>query len=511
MKRTQLISQGSLNRILQAAEKAVVDRDFDLATELAERAQRLNPADPKLLLYLGQIHCRNNEPEKAWLAFERAARLASKPMQTLLDAGRCASQLSQYQLGHRCFEAAAMYPNPLPEVLAELAGILERLRRTDEAEALADRTLQSSPKCAEAILVRARLHRQKGELSQAEALLKTHLASMEKGVRVRAEYELGNILDRQGRFDEAMSAFQSAKSLLVPDAKRAAFELQGMRQRMTRLRESINSETMSRWMSTNQLGPPNRVALLGGHPRSGTTLLEQVLDAHAMVVSAEETQLFYDEAYKPLARHHADQDDIVRILESATAEQLRNSRNRYWQRMEKFLREPIGDRLLIDKNPSYTFLVGVFARIFPEAKYMIALRDPRDVCMSCFMQPVPLDQVSSAWLTVEGTVQEYVELMNMWLALRSLLDGKALEIRYEDMVQDLESAARKTLDFLGVSWDQRVLGFDEHARQKAVRSPTYSDVTKKVFKTAVGRWRNYQKYLEPHLATLEPLVKALGY
>jgi hypothetical protein len=71
--------------------------------------------------------------------------------------------------------------------------------------------------------------------------------------------------------------------------------------------------------------------------------------------------------------------------------------------------------------------------------------------------------------------------------------------------------ARRTLDFLGVPWDARVLGFDAHARQKVVRSPTYADVTKPVYKRAVGRWRNYQKYLEPHLEKLAPFVKAFGY
>jgi hypothetical protein len=79
------------------------------------------------------------------------------------------------------------------------------------------------------------------------------------------------------------------------------------------------------------------------------------------------------------------------------------------------------------------------------------------------------------------------------------------------MVEDLESVARKTLDFLGVPWDARVLGFDEHARKKPVRSPTYADVTQPVYKRAVNRWRNYQKYLEPHLEKLAPFVKAFGY
>jgi hypothetical protein len=92
-----------------------------------------------------------------------------------------------------------------------------------------------------------------------------------------------------------------------------------------------------------------------------------------------------------------------------------------------------------------------------------------------------------------------------------MLEGRYLEVRYEDMVNDLESVARKTLDFLGVPWDAGVLGFDEHARQKVVRSPTYADVTQPVYKRAAGRWRHYQKYIEPGLKMLEPFIKAFGY
>jgi hypothetical protein len=79
------------------------------------------------------------------------------------------------------------------------------------------------------------------------------------------------------------------------------------------------------------------------------------------------------------------------------------------------------------------------------------------------------------------------------------------------MVADLESAARRVLAFLGVTWDESVLRFNEHARKKLVRSPTYADVTKPVFKGAVGRWRRYQKYLEPLLPKLEPFARAFGY
>jgi hypothetical protein len=114
-------------------------------------------------------------------------------------------------------------------------------------------------------------------------------------------------------------------------------------------------------------------------------------------------------------------------------------------------------------------------------------------------------------LSLASTTQEYADLMDTWRTIAPRLRNPCLEVRYEDMVENLEPVARKTLDFLGVPWDARVLGFDEHARQKIVRSPTYADVTQPVYKRAVGRWRNYQKYLEPHLQKLEPFVKAFGY
>ena len=111
----------------------------------------------------------------------------------------------------------------------------------------------------------------------------------------------------------------------------------------------------------------------------------------------------------------------------------------------------------------------------------------------------PLSVVSASFLSLEGAVKTYTRAMGIWRTLKPLIKNPWLEVRYEDVVDDLESAARRTLGFLDVPWDARVLGFDKHASQKMVLSPTYADVTQPVYKRAMGRWRNYQKYLEPQL------------
>jgi hypothetical protein len=325
---------------------------------------------------------------------------------------------------------------------------------------------------------------------------------------------LGAILDRQGRYDEAMTAFLEAKALLRPDAPPLLAQLQFIIGHLKQMQNDISAETLQRWFDygREQLQPPRRLAFLGGHARSGTTLLEQVLDSHPDIVSAEETTIFHDDAYSPLRRALPPETAMLSGLEAAQTGMLQRSRENYFRSMELHLGSPVGHRLLIDKNPSLQVLIPAFLRFFPEIKLLVAIRDPRDVCLSCFMQPhLPISKGSVSFLELESTVGTYARVMGIWRTLSPLIKNPCLEIRYEDMVEDLESVARRTLDFLGVSWDARVMGFDEHARRKLVRSPTYADVTQPVYKRARGRWRNYQKYLEPHLEKLEPFVKAFGY
>jgi tetratricopeptide (TPR) repeat protein len=513
LKRQSLVSPGSLARMLQAAEEAWKRKDFQQNIELLERASRLDPANTGILLQLGRVHGLRYDYAAAGRCFEKATRVAPKKTEAIALAGVYSRDFRNPEMAGRYLRLAVEQKDATPEMLVNLAEFYERLRRMDDADELVARALHSNGACPPALLARARLDRQAGRLDEAEKLLRSLTANSAKDIRIRAGYELGGILDRQGRFDEAMTAFLEAKTLLRPDAAPFAFVLKTIHARLQTMRATLTAEMFQRWFDSGRtLQPPRRLALLGGHPRSGTTLLEQVLDSHPDIVSAEETDIFHDEVYNPLARGSPPDSLMPSVLEAAQIDGLRQLRADYFRFMELSLGSPIGERLLIEKNPSLTFLIPALVRVFPEIKLLVALRDPRDVCLSCFMQPfVPLAQTSSAYLTLAGTVEEYTSLMAVWQTVAPLIKNPFLEVRYEDMVEDLESVARRTLDFLEVPWDARVLAFDQHARQKVVRSPTYADVTQPVYKRARGRWHHYRKYLEPHLEKLEPFVKAFGY
>jgi hypothetical protein len=188
-----------------------------------------------------------------------------------------------------------------------------------------------------------------------------------------------------------------------------------------------------------------------------------------------------------------------------------DARENYFRCLELFLRRKIGTRLLVDKNPSLNLMIPIVVRVFPETKFLVALRDPRDVVISCFKQALPLTPISSAYLSLEGAVKQYVNVIGFWLEMLPRMGNQWMYVRYEKMVEDLPAVARSVLDFLGVGFEEDVLRFYEHAQSKRVLSPSRSDVKKPLYQTAVGRWRNYEKYLEPYLGELNHFLKSFDY
>lgn len=514
MKRTQLVSRGTLDRLLREAEEARRRRNFQECTELLQRASRLDPANVNLLLNLGHSYGIRFLHADAEKCFERAVRLSPNRSDTLVAAGIRARDFGDHRMAAQYFERATEGPNAPIEAFVHLAEIHERLSRQDHARELIQRALHLSPNHPPALLVLARIEKDAGHLENAERILSEFPGEADVETRARALYELGAVLDRQKRFGQAMAAFVQAKDLLRPGAARLITERQLMRARLRQMRESISAEMDSSWQEEQQIPASEmlNLAVLCGHPRSGTTLLEQVLDSHPGAISAEETDIFHNEAYLPLIVGSSSDAPLLPILEAAAPTELSKSRQRYKRAIESFLGQAVGDRLLIDKNPYLTYLMAPIIRIWPTVRFLVAVRDPRDVCLSCFMQPfVPLGQTNSAYLSLESTVEEYAELMKMYEVVASRFPNICMEVRYEDLVNDLQTAAKRVLDFLGLPWTDEVLRFDEHARSKLVRSPTYADVTKPIFKRAVGRWKNYEEFLAPHVERLRPFIALFGY
>jgi hypothetical protein len=217
------------------------------------------------------------------------------------------------------------------------------------------------------------------------------------------------------------------------------------------------------------------------------------------------------EIFPAIAAGRPDDAPIAPILDGMSESEIAHHRNDYRRKMEGMLREPIGDRIHLDKNPTLALFLPVLLRLFPATRTIIAIRDPRDVVLSCYLRYLPLNPVSVSFLTPERAAKRYTLDMLGWLKYREQMASPWLEVRYEDAVADLPAVARKTLEFLDLPWDDAVLGYRERARTRSVLSPTYESVSKPVYSTAIGRWRNYEKQLGPVMEELKPYLSEFGY
>jgi tetratricopeptide (TPR) repeat protein len=498
---------------LQSASEAWRQGDHQRALELFELAVRERPHSALALVKAARAYADKYRVDRAEVLLDRLCHLAPSHPGVHHLAGDVYSGLQLPEKAIACYERACECQGAGPPTWVDLATLLERSHRVDEASELIERALKAMPRMPAALLVRARVERRQGAWDRAEGTLRNLLEQVpaETPMACRAWADLAWLFDRQEQYDAAMEAIERCKQAQL---RRDAAEWRASEHVLNRFRhmiETITRADFGRWHQQREDLPPLRVALLTGFPRSGTTLLEQVLDAHPDLVSSEERDFVARELFPTLGHGLANDAPVQDVLDRASPARLLVERRRYLDAMQWMLGQPIGDRVHLDKNPAYNLVLPIMLRIFPETRLIVALRDPRDVVISCYLRYLPLNPVSVRFLTLERTAQRYALDMQAWLKFRDMVQTPWCEVRYEDAVADLGKQARRMLDTLGLPWDPMVLDYRQRLRDRHVNSPTYEDVARPVYTTSVGRWRHYEQYLAPVLPTLEPFVEAVGY
>ncbi|MHC4967170.1 MAG: sulfotransferase family protein, partial [Planctomycetota bacterium] len=269
------------------------------------------------------------------------------------------------------------------------------------------------------------------------------------------------------------------------------------------------AELLSKWERESFDDDRPRPSFLVGFPRSGTTLTEQVMAAHPEVVTADEKPVL-DPVTGQMAAWFSG-DDIPGMLSQLDRNDIMRLRDAYWKQAEKVMEMELSDKVYVDKLPLNMIHLPLINVMFPEARIIVALRDPRDVCLSCFMQRFGLNPAMINFLWWERTAEFYAKVMDLWLELRDKVTLDYIEVRYEDTVDDFESQARRLIDFLGVEWDEGVLEFHRKARKKFISTPSFTAVSQKIYKRSAGRWRNYESQVQRVSGTLSRFIEAFGY
>jgi tetratricopeptide (TPR) repeat protein len=460
---------------------AAADLFFDLAREAFDRAEKIASEDASVLIALGQQYHRLRQPARARACFERAAVVAPASSHARLS----------------------------------WAAWLERERRLDDAWAQTEACLARNPRDVAALYYRAFLLHRKNRPQEAEAQLRELIQAGvgDPNVRISCFHLLAVVLDELGQYAEAMEWLLKAKSLTRQHNKVEALEQtydKAARRRRSLLAQ-LMPEMIRRWRATAASPVTEKLALLGGHPRSGTTLLEQILAAHPSVAAFDESDAFVVEIGDKLFAADPFPPLTAAALDALSPARQSELKGRYFKSLFRELDGQTAAKVLIDKNPTPTASLPLWLRIFSDSKLIIALRDPRDVIISCFFQNLALTPLNVNFLSLERSVRHYADLMDVWLRMRDLGGFDWIETRYEDIVAGGETEGKRVTEFLGLEWHPAQAKYHESASARFVFSPTYSEVAKPVHNRAVGRWNHYAAALEPFQQTLSGYLRAFGY
>ena len=242
-----------------------------------------------------------------------------------------------------------------------------------------------------------------------------------------------------------------------------------------------------------------------GFPRSGTTLLGQVLAAHPKVITLDEHELLADPG-----RAFLEQPGGLDRLAALDQDELDRLRRTYRARAEAQT-GPLDGRMMVDKLPMNSLALPLICRMFPDARIIFVQRDPRDVVLSCFRQQFTPNRTNLEFLTLEGAARFYDSMMRLVVQFEAKLDMDLRWQRHEDLVQDFEGETRAICGFLGLEWTADLGQFAQQASTRDIATPSAGQVARGLYSEGMGQWRRYRSSLAPVLDLLRPWVDRFGY
>lgn len=428
------------------------------------------------------------------------------------EAFQALGQLSQAagkaEAARAAFERALALPGPAAQKAAGSLGVLlMEVGQSQAAASVFDQALARYPRSAVLYYNRSDLKRftsrDDPDIGQMQALLKG--TDQSANDRMYLHFALGNAFIQIGDASQAFLHLNEGNRL-----KRSTF--------------SYDADTTSRWIASiartldgpavgrlrqarlNVGGPAAGAAPFGsvfviGMPRSGTTLVEQILASHPEIHGAGELTV----ASRLIRRL----GDYPTVIPDMRGEQLRDIHATYAREVQDRIRDgvPPSQRFVVDKMPANFLFAGVLHAVFPDALIVHCRRDPADTCLSCYSklftkeQHFTYDQAELGQFYVA-----YQQLMAHWRAVLPV--SHFLEVDYEDVVADLETQARRLISFLGLEWSASCLNF--HKTPRSVRTASVNQVRRPIYKGSVARWRRFEGQLGPLLAALHAAPSSLA-
>jgi len=477
------------SQLLNEAQQLVQQGKLAAAAKVCDDLIEADENDVNARKIAGYVAYTRGFLDAALGHFQRLVQLLPTAPESHLNEAKVHVKMGRPGDAERAYdEALDLQPGHVPSLIAK-AELLTMVDRADEARSLLTPLVDSPEEVPRVALILATIDRQAGRFDEAIAQARRFCDRPATPPITRAHlfFEIGRGFDGLGQYDDAFEAFMKgnkANAQLFDISKHEASV-----DDLIRVFSRKNMKSMQRSSVRSELP-----VFVVGMARSGTTLVEQIIDAHPRAFGAGELGIF-PQIVSSMKERLGTQRPYPHSAEYLTRKSAQALGQTYLEFVQPLA--PDADRI-VDKALRMDRHIGLIQLILPGARIVHCRRDPMDTCLSCLM--ASLDAVQHPYLAdlncLGSYYRQYARLMAHWRDV----GVEMIEVDYESMVEDSERESRRIIEHIGLPWDERCLKFYESNRM--VRTLSYAQVRKPIYKSAVRRWKRYEKHLGPLRAAL---------
>jgi tetratricopeptide (TPR) repeat protein len=455
-----------------------------------KKAVELEPGNIDFWQWLAELHEEMEESAEAIPCWERVVALDPDRASAHLSLGWALQDESRFEEAREHYDAALQLQPDFAAAFLNLGGLQEELGDMAAAEQSFRTALEKQPSFALpharlATLLRSKLP--EADLAALEERLKDD--KLAESPRGRLLFALAHALDGKGEFARAAECLREGNALtLETNRTRKEYAPADHERFVDGVIRAFDRDFFARLAGGGL--ETRRPVFVFGLPRSGTTLIEQVLSSHSQVYGAGELRLArrsFEAIPGVLGRSGAPRDNVV-FLDPPAVVRLAET---HLERLAE-IDNGVSARI-VDKMPDNYMYIGLLSIMFPRATFIHCKRDLRDIAVSCWMTDFRSIRWSNDQESIGARFRQYHRVMSHW---KQVLPASILDVNYEDTVADLESTARRLLDACGLEWEPACLEF--HRTERPIRTASVMQVRQPVYQRSVARWKNY----EPALAEL---------
>lgn len=464
-------------------------RDFNKAIEHYRSALTINPNVAITHYRLGYCFYNNGKLDEAADQYRKALEIDKKLFEALKGLGTVLALQGEFEDAKKVYqETLTYYPNNIDAVVG-MASTCELEKNFQQAYTYLKPHIESRTKHIGMALTYARLCANVDRCDDAIEFIEELLTgNLEIKHSQGLHSAVGKIYDSQGNYDKAFEHYHQGNSL-----RTSSYDLKIAESATTTLINTFDKDMLAKCPRAEH--DTSLPIFIVGMPRSGTSLIEQILASHSSVFGAGELTDI-GTIVSTLPKITGEKSKYPRCITNLTQDQINSLSKDYLDRLRTFSSDAT---LITDKMPHNFMHLGLISLLFPQARIIHCLRNPMDTCVSIYFQSFNATHTYANDLRSLGHhYREYEKIMAHW---QKVIDLPILDLQYEELVNNQEKLSRQLVEFCGLEWEAGCLQF--HKSERYINTASYKQVQQPIYKKSVERWKHY----EPHL---DPLKNALG-